>query len=93
MKAEELEKGKKLADESLTWHRSTMPFPDEYTEEAIPKLIKWLKQFAFPELERHNDTVTSGPEIKVIIPESLKVTPEKLGSVLQEAVVRATRKK
>lgn len=51
MKAEDLAKGKKLADESLAWHRSTMPFPDEFTEEPIPKFIKWFKQAALPELE------------------------------------------
>jgi len=58
MKAEELEKGKKLAEKSLAWWSSTMPGfeQDQYVDEPIPLLVKWLKQFAFPELERHDDT-------------------------------------
>jgi len=59
MKAEELAVGKKLAEDALKWHRSTMPFPDEYTEEDIPKLVKWLKQHAFPELARNDESIPS----------------------------------
>lgn len=66
MKAEELNKGRKLADKALEWHRSTMPFPDEYTEEDIPKLVRWLKAFAFPELERHDDTAKANPNAPLL---------------------------
>lgn len=63
MKPEQLEKGRKLADKSLAWWGSTMPGfeRDQYTDEPIPLLIKWLRQFAFPELERHNDTAKARP--------------------------------
>ncbi len=61
MKAEELERGKKLADKSLAWWSSTMPGfeQDQYVDEPIPLLVKWLKRFGFPELK---DSLDHGPD-------------------------------
>ena len=65
MKAEELKKGKALAEKSQAWWRSTMPGfeADQYTDEPIPLLVKWLNQHAFPELERRDESV-AGPQVR-----------------------------
>jgi len=54
MNAEELKKGKQLAEKSLEWWSSTMPGfeQNQYVDEPIPLLVKWLKQHAFPQLEK-----------------------------------------
>ncbi|MCP4878310.1 MAG: hypothetical protein GY896_22890 [Gammaproteobacteria bacterium] len=52
MKKEDIDEGKKLAQASLKWWRTTLPsFEHEsHSDEPIPKLVKWLNRFAFPAL-------------------------------------------
>ncbi len=72
MKEEELDRGKKLADKSLAWWGSTMPGfeKDQYIDEPIPLLVKWLKQHGFPELELDpDDTAKANPKARVIVDE------------------------
>jgi len=53
MKKDKLEEGKRLAEAAYKWWGSTLPSFDHesHLDEPIPKLNKWLHNFAFPELE------------------------------------------
>jgi hypothetical protein len=54
MKKEDLEKGKLLMAAAHKWWGSSLP-PFEHAnhqDEPIPQLVRWLKEKAFPELER-----------------------------------------
>ena len=90
MRPEELEKGKALAEASFKWHRSTMPFPDDYVEEDIPKLIRWLEQVAFPELEKG---LTSANEFSSTELANAKLTINKIAVDDHRNRSNATRKK